>query len=448
MKNRVIFYMVCTCISLSSCLDKNNLNLSDRDKEEELDLSFDFGMISEKKLEITTRSNSGSAIPDVPFYVYLENPYTEEGDRRTDIFPLYSGKTAESGTIKATLAVPNTATTLYVYTPVSSFEMIQTCEIQNNMNITFTTTGVNAKSAKARAGGEGVFTGRRNAKVIEASTNLYSFYNFQLTDGASGGIINDGKSNDKEVIEAGNTLTSKEITLASNYFPERVTVEDEKYFGENYCTDLEITPPANTEGTFQGAHIWVTLIGDGGFSINNNNVANALCYYTYTGNLTADDAQTIHKTIIYPNTNTKRLTNSASATIGSKIQLLYWDEKINQYVDTFPEGVKIGWVMISNGIIGNYSNYKMIGNYRFSTSILNSKIGNFPGNYTNGITRWCEEAQMNIVGMENRQHNDENENNDKDYNDILFKVTSDPIMKPKDEIPVAPKNMFLPSAAH
>lgn len=439
MKNRVIFYMVCTCISLSSCLDKNNLNLSDRDKEEELDLSFDFGMISEKKLEITTRSNSGSAIPDVPFYVYLENPYTEEGDRRTDIFPLYSGKTAESGTIKATLAVPNTATTLYVYTPVSSFEMIQTCEIQNNMNITFTTTGVNAKSAKARAGEEGVFTGRRNAKVIEASTNLYSFYNFQLTDGASGGIINDGKSNDKEVIEAGNTLTSKEITLASNYFPERVTVEDEKYFGENYCTDLEITPPANTEGTFQGAHVWVTLIGDGGFSINNNNVANALCYYTYTGNLTADDAQTIHKTIIYPNTNTKRLTNSASATIGSKIQLLYWDEKSNQYVDTFPEGVKIGWVMISNGIIGNYSNYKMIGNYRFSTSILNSKIGNFPGNYTNGITRWCEEAQMNIVGMENRQHNDENENNDKDYNDILFKVTSDPIMKPKDEIPVAPE---------
>lgn len=101
MKNRVIFYMVCTCISLSSCLDKNNLNLSDRDKEEELDLSFDFGMISEKKLEITTRSNSGSAIPDVPFYVYLENPYTEEGDRRTDIFPLYSGKTAESGTIKS-----------------------------------------------------------------------------------------------------------------------------------------------------------------------------------------------------------------------------------------------------------------------------------------------------------------------------------------------------------
>ena len=48
MKNRVIFYMVCTCISLSSCLDKNNLNLSDRDKEEELDLSFDFGMISER----------------------------------------------------------------------------------------------------------------------------------------------------------------------------------------------------------------------------------------------------------------------------------------------------------------------------------------------------------------------------------------------------------------
>lgn len=87
--------------------------------------------------------------------------------------------------------------------------------------------------------------------------------------------------------------------------------------------NLEITPPANTEGTFQGAHVWVTLIGDGGFSINNNNVANALCYYTYTGNLTADDAQTIHKTIIYPNTNTKKTDKlSASATIGSKNSII------------------------------------------------------------------------------------------------------------------------------
>ena len=69
MKNRVIFYMVCTCISLSSCLDKNNLNLSDRDKEEELDLSFDFGMISEKKLEITTAQfeNLGELVKNTIF---------------------------------------------------------------------------------------------------------------------------------------------------------------------------------------------------------------------------------------------------------------------------------------------------------------------------------------------------------------------------------------------
>lgn len=119
MKNRVIFYMVCTCISLSS-LDKNNLNLSDRDKEEELDLSFDFGMISEKKLEVTTRSNSGSAIPDVPLCLFGKI-LIQKKETAERISFLFIRVKRRSGTIKATLAVPNTATTLYVYTPVSSF---------------------------------------------------------------------------------------------------------------------------------------------------------------------------------------------------------------------------------------------------------------------------------------------------------------------------------------
>lgn len=430
MRKRVIFCIVLAC-TLTSCLDKEKF-IQGTDEKEELDLSFDFGMKSEKKLNITAQTSDGSSLEGITFHVYLENPYTEKGDHRKDILPLFSGKTGKDGKITTNITVSNMATELFVYTTHSDFEMLQTCDIQNNINVVFTAIDSNATTGKSRSktignrakGGELVFTGEREGKVIDISNNLYSFYNFAFSSSASGGLINNGTPTD-EMIEI-NALTSREKTAAYNLFPEKIAVPDDKYFGGNYCTDLLIDDPL-------GAHVWVTFIGDGGFSINNRNVANALCYYTYTGTLSATDVYTVHKTMIYPNTNVQNLNQKAPKVIGSRVQLLYWDG--SKYIDTFPAGVKIGWLMINNGSIGTYTDYKDIGRYRFSTPILNSNIGRNPGNYTSGICRWLEEEQMNVVGMENRQYLDSDPLNDKDYNDILFKVTSDPVAKPVDEIP-------------
>lgn len=429
MKKRVIFCAILIC-SLSSCLDKDKFGQGTEEKEE-LDLSFDFGTKSEKQLMITTKFRDESSPEGIPFYVYLENPYTDEGDHRNDILPLFSGKTGKEGTIVTTITISNMATELFIYTPHSDFEMLQTCEIQNNINVSFTaiapssgTDELVSKAVKSRGKGEKVFTGTRKGRVIDSSNNLYSFYEFDFSNTASGGLINGGTPTD-ELIET-NAITSEEKTIANNLFPEKKAVPDDKYFGADYCTDLDIKDS-------QGAHVWITFVGDGGFSADNG-VANALCYYTYTGTLTSADAKTLHKTIVYPNTNVKKLNSVAPAVIGSRVQLLYWDG--NQYVDVFPAGVKIGWLMINNGTIGSYTNYNDMGRYRFSTPILNSNIGQFPGAYTGGICRWCEEIQMNVVGMENRQYKDSSEQNDKDYNDILFLATSDPISKPVDDIPV------------
>lgn len=379
---------------------------------------------------ITAQFRDGSSPEGIPFYVYLENPYTDEGDHRNNILPLFSGKTGKEGTIATTITVSNMATELFIYTPHSDFEMLQTCEIQNNINVSFKaiapTSGTDelvSKAVKSRGKGEKVFTGTRKGRVIDSSNNLYSFYEFDFSNTASGGLINGGTPTD-ELIET-NAITSEEKTIANNLFPEKKAVPDDKYFGADYCTDLDIKDS-------QGAHVWITFVGDGGFSADNG-VANALCYYTYTGTLTSTDAKTLHKTIVYPNTNVKKLNSVAPAVIGSRVQLLYWDG--NQYVDVFPAGVKIGWLMINNGTIGSYTNYSDMGRYRFSTPILNSNIGQFPGAYTGGICRWCEEIQMNVVGMENRQYKDSSKQNDKDYNDILFLATSDPISKPVDDIP-------------
>lgn len=439
MKKQVIFYIVLAC-SLTSCLDKDKFtqNTDEGDEKEKLDLSFDFGMKSEKDLVIDVQSAEGSPLEGVTFYAYLENPYTEEGDHRKDILPLFSGKSGKNGKITTRITVSNMATELFIYTPHPDFEMLQAYDIQNNINAAFTAIDRNsatdkqlfAKAAASRAkGGEHVFTGERSGQVIDLNNNLYSFYSFPFANNTSGGLVKDGIPTDTGGLIEIDALTPEEKTIATNLFPEHTAVPDEKYFGGDYCTDLSIDDT-------QGAHVWVTFIGDGGFSKNgNNSTANALCYYTYTGTLSATDAHTVHKTMIYPNTNVQSLNQNAPKVIGSRVQLLYWDG--TKYVDTFPKGVKIGWLMISNdkNTIGKYNDYSNIGRYRFSTPILNSSIGNYPGNYTGGICRWLEEKQMNVVGMENRQHLDPDSNNDKDYNDILFKVTSDPVAKPIDEIP-------------
>lgn len=435
---REIFYCTAFICLFASCLDKDKFALPDDkgDEGEKLDLSFDFSMKSAKELTITVESTNDAGKAEIPFYVYLDTPYTEEGDHRMDILPIYDGKTNQNGILKTTLTIPNIATHLYIYTPYSTFGGMQVCEIKNSINATFRSIYMTeGRAVKARAG-ENVFTGTRPAKSINQATNLHSYYTFDLNkEFASFGMFKDKNSQDPEIIEAGSesTLVLSEKKWAYTYFPEGKTVDDDKYFGPDYCTDLIVEKPSTAiDGTFEGAHVWVTFIGDGKFSIKNNAVVNSLCYYTYTGTLSESDAAKIHKTLIYPSTNEAKLTNASSSVIGSRIQLLYWDGQ--KYVDTFPEGVKIGWAMVSNGT-SELKHLGDINNFRFSTPILNSAIGNNPGNYTNGIARWCEEAQMNLVGMENRQHLDPSPSNDMDYNDILFKVDSDPIIKPIDEIP-------------
>lgn len=430
---REIFYCTAFICLFTSCLDKEKF--ASPDEKGNLDLSFDFSMKSTKDLTITVESLDENGKADVPFYVYLDNPYTEEGDHRNDILPIYDGKTDSNGRLKTTLTVPNIATQLYIYTPYSTYGGMQACEIKNSISTTFTSIYLtDAKAVRARAG-ENVFEGTRNPKKVSQATNLYHYYNFNLDQNfASFGMFKDNESQDLEIIEKGSsaTLTAEESKWADIYFPEEKTVGDDKYFGPDYCTDLIVKKPSNVDGTFEGVHVWVTFIGDGGFSEKNNAVVNSLCYYTYRGNLNGNDANTIHKTLIYPSTNQAKFLHSSKLIIGSRVQLLYWNGE--KYVDTFPEGVKIGWAMVSNGT-QELKHLDDINNFRFSTPVLNSQIGNFPGNYTNGIARWCEEAQMNLVGMENRQHLDPSGNNDMDYNDILFKVTSDPIIKPIDEIP-------------
>lgn len=438
-----LLFVACICFS---CVD-NERNLSEeKESGNDLDLTFDFHLKSKKSLTITAENLSGKLAAGVPFNVYVENPYTD-GDRLKDVKPVFTGITDASGSITADMLLPNEVKTIYVSTTYPGYGAMQTCEAANSASLAF--GGVNPfviKETETRGGSENNGEITRKSKICYPGTDnpyqLYTYYAQGIHATLASGLFKDGVSVDPELFSAEDI--TKISTVVNNMFPERVAVSDEKYFSADYCTDLQITEPVvNDGGVYQGTEIWVTFLGDGGFSDGNWNIFNALCYYTYDSakGVTAQDAAGIRKTMLFPNTNVAKLSSVHAPVVGAKIQLMYWDEARQLYTNIFPAGVSIGWVMVAAqpGQNGAGDAMKNLGNYRFSTPVLNSNSAMpYPGAYTNGIARWSEDAGCNIVGLDYRLHKDPNEFNDMDYNDILIKVESNPMIKPKDEIPVPP----------
>lgn len=417
-----------------SCIDEKDLSKSA--SLENYDLSFDYQMRSERLLTVKAMHPDGSIAADVPFSVYLENPYGEEGNRLEEVQPVCGAVTDEDGVRIFSVDVPNQVKVLYVATPYVGYGGMQTCEVNDYMNLVFQSTNMPMTRNFTRAY---VKTDEitRPGKLYNSNTNVYAYYRNDFFDTGTK-LFKDGKSVDPELISSENVT---DISASARYmFPEKKTVDDEKYFTADYNTDLVVTEPILSEGeTYGGTRVWATFLGDGGFSIGNISIINSLCYYTYPTNNppTDQDVQTLRKTLIYPNTNEKRF---GQYLVGSKIQLMYWDEERQLYTSHFPAGVSIGWALVSGNNKDTNTTTEKIGDlsaFRFSTPVLNNGLDHpYRGAFTNGIARWSEEGNCSIVGMENRLHSDENKFNDMDYNDILFKVEADPVIKPKDVIPV------------
>lgn len=431
---KAIYLLGIIVFMLSSCVDDNK-DLSqgkDDTPQEEFDSNFNFDMRTEHQIKVIAKHPDGTASTGVPFCISFDNPYGEEGNRLENVPSVYSGATNEKGEFVVKVAVPNQVTEIYVYTPYEGYGTMQSCDVSNEMNLTF--QGGNVVSSPTRAGDSENHT--REGKVYNAENNVYIYYQNGIYDTFSG-LFNNGVSSDPELIGT-EDITKGISEKANSLFKEGKAVDDDKYLEAN--SDLVVKRPDDMKAgeTYTGTEIWVTFIGDGGFSINNGRVMNSLCYYTYPTNNppAAKDAQNIHKTLLYPNTNIQGFGQSL---IGSKIQLLYWDEVKHVYTSTFPEGVSIGWIMVSG--ISNKNKVDDLSAYRFSTPALNDRdgVGDKRGSFANGIARWCD-AGYNVVGMENRLHNDKDVNNDMDYNDILFKVESNPIIKPGTDIPVPDKS--------
>lgn len=416
-------------LTAASCMDNDVYDPNKHSDKPALDLSFSFALKSSKSLSLSAFNAEGNPEKGVLFNVYLEDPRTDEGISHV-AEPAYTGYTNNQGILQAQITLPENVRKLYVCPVTFGFGQVQAVDVAESMSLTF------------HAVAFPVFAGTRaETRAVDLSQIIHKriydkryavFSAFAADDADSNGILIPGKS----------PLVTKEelpvafLDLVNSWYPEKSFQNEEAL---NLSSDLVVTDNA-------GAEIWVTYIGDGNFGAENG--YGSLLYYNYeAGELTSsadfykgedgnpDDAG-MRLTMIFPNVN------SVQCASGIKVQLLYWDKHEGKYSTVFPKDTRVGFVFARaaykklgsaiddagsywfaqpvNAPITNhnYPKYELF----YSTPCLNGK----GINKSNAIIRSCPDYGCLIAGMDARYWDDTSVKNDRDYNDVLFKIVSNP----------------------
>lgn len=444
--NRILVPSLLLAVSMAfaSCMDKDvyNPDRTDNDKPV-LDLSFKFAMKSSKAVSISATDAFGNPGKGVLFNIYQENPFVDEGISH-DAEPLYAGYTDQKGDLNTSIALPDNIKQIYVYPVTAGYGGLQTAEVADHISLTF--QGIQfptAATSRATSADISSFT----SSLIAKRYNIHCVYN--ADDAAANGILIPGKS----PLVSSESLSTDFLNLVNTWYPEKEFQHEEML--ERSC-DLVVTDVA-------GAEVWATYIGDGGF----NEGRGVLMYYNYgAGSLSSNqDAyggenpsaatleSLLHMTLLFPNTD------SNEAPAGTKVQLLYWNG--SKYETVFPQGTHIGFAFGRNSnkngkAINSVDNYWFAQPWHSKLSSNNSHYPHYEMFYStpelngegiyksNAIIRSCPAYDCIVVGMDARYWDDSSPNNDRDYNDVLFKVMSNPPdgVTPETEIPVEPELPF------
>lgn len=433
-KNLNLLTLAVTLLAVFSCMDKDVYDPGrEKNEKDELDLTFNFALKSEKAITLTATDAFGAPQAGVQFNIYLENPCTEEGISH-DAVPVYTGYTGKDGALSTSISLPHGIKQLYVYPATAGFGEMRTAEVMDNISLHFESVPFPVSSTTRSAGTRALDVSQIDSKRIAKRYNIFSPY--LAADADANGVLIAGQS----PLVSNEPLDTDFLNLINSWYPER-TFQSEELL--KLSSDIVVTDD-------RGAEVWVTYISDGGFCINNPEVYTSVLYYNYEpGGLTsisdvykgepADgsfNTTGLRMTLLFPNIH------SRLCPPGIRVQLLYWDQSKEAYSNIFPKGTHIGFVTARSSYKKEFKAIDDAGSYWFaqpvsakptnshcptyelfySTPCLNGKRLNM----TNAITRACPDHNCIVVGMDVRYWDDESSKFDRDFNDALFKVVANP----------------------
>lgn len=410
----------------SSCFQEKNLYNPDNENQggDKVGLLTDFSLKTEKTfVTIHATDLNGQAAEGVKFGIYTSKPCLNEDGKLEN--PVFVGYTNEEGQLEAKVVVGKNISRLYIIPlsagySVGDAEELPSYDIQDVITASFEPVPFPTPT-RTRAAGDEAYTITENI-----STNFPGLcVLYKDAEVSNMGIPIPAEKGGSSLISA-TTLPASFINEVNSLYPEQQNVNDSD-FSKN--SDLKVVDR-------NGAEIWVTYIGDGGFNVSNPEVYNSLMYYNYTESELATmnylTPETLHMTMLLPNTNQRQ------CPAGLEVQLLYWDG--NEYSKIFPEGTRIGFAVAREGYRGNGTTVTNTSAYGFKwkggSPLYPHLNGDVKGNYystpqlnqvvkSQAVTRWIDGYDFCVSGFDIRPIGDKK--SDYDFNDVLIAISASPV---------------------
>ncbi|NDW13219.1 LruC domain-containing protein [Bacteroides sp. 214] len=390
-------------ISITSCEEKNYFDPNYKDPTASLTpMSFDFSTAQTVKLNLNYQAPTGFVSE---FAVYNENPCVirEDGmaSLRADAEPIAAGINV-AGVSQLIRTIPAYITELYVYSTSSFVPQLMYAKIQNGV-ANFTTIASSNAS--------------RNAATRNISDKVVDFY---LNSNGAVGITPDVNTGHKP-----NYIDSEKTTEIDAAIINRIDAA----FPNDKVPAVEATIKDASITLTKAAKVWVAMVFSAG------SYDNSLSYFWYNGNkelkdLTDLEKQSLKEVVVFPLAkvvNDNGMNGAGPMKPGEYVQLKYYDEEKQQWVDEFPQGTTIGWMIRANGYNRNTQSISSGAGIYYSVPEWNPEATAENRNHTvifNANPSNPEEP-FNCFGFED--WNRDNEAGwEKDLNDLMFHVMTDP----------------------
>ena len=420
MRNLKYFSFGIISLIFASCIEEKNLSIQNEEDMEnaELGLSTDFSLKTERSISITATDGEGKTQKGVKMGIFASQPYTGEGI--ISVEPIFVGYTDASGKLNADVVVANNLSKVFVAPLTAGYGQVQEVDVRNVSSLNFRGVAFPQAATVTRAAADEI------PQIFGPISGLYQlFIPYKNDEVNENGIP----------VQGGCSLVSKEqlspalINKIDSWYPEKKNVQTAD-LSKN--SDLRIVDE-------DGAQVWVTYVGDGGFCVDNQTVYNSLLYYNYKEGDLKSDVYKLHMTMLLPNTNQLQCPS------GLKVQLLYWDG--SKYSKVFPNGTRIGFAVARAGFKkdGTAITDKLA--YSFKNTMSPAVNGDVNGMYystpelntwgkTQAVTRELDGYNCCVTGFDIRPFGDRKA--DYDFNDVMVKVTATPekAIKPDEDIPV------------
>ena len=374
-------------VAFSSCLQKDVYDPANSGDKEEVTLDNYFDFATTKNIQLNI--DYGKECPRAYFEVYAENPlsYVAEGGqiiKKAGVSHIATGFTDIQGRYIKPASFPTAVSEVYIYSPDFGVPTLYKTKVVGSdvsAKITFENaldvTAVNSSTRSVQT--------RSSLKFItNVIPNVLGTWN-----------VNTGRPN---YLDASKKI-NVDATLKSyitTYFPEG---KNNKGTLVSDDADILITKDANVVINYFGG---------------NTAAQSVFAYYCYPKDASVDEMReaTKHACVIFPNAHG----NSLGYYSGVAVNLKYIskDGKFPQDdPERIPADTRIGFLIWNNGWV----NAKANGNMFYSTKALNS----------DGISHTAIFAAENKAGERVNVITMDDWKSDKDYNDVAFVISSNPI---------------------